>query len=270
MRRYKLQRSVEVLEQKRMNAANLLANAVTALPATSNTVQTTVSGAATASAANAAHLTASLSGSGQGTVNLVSGLSNGSARANFLVHVSGAPANQTFDVSVGGTVVGSISTNAHGNGTLHLNSALNNAAQVLTVLPTLGADASVSIGVSGQTPLLTGTLQAAANAGASVSGVSVSGATSGISGALGAASNLENTVIPKLNSVIDKVDSLAANAVDNLMTVTDKLDNVANRLVDRVDNLVAAVVDKVFSAVDSSALLGNVRSLLPSDLTNLI
>src|SRR4051794_11664061 len=106
MRHYNPHRSLEVLEQKRMNAANLIGNAMAALPATSNTVQTSVSGAATASAAGATHLSASLSGTGQGSVSLVSGLANGSTHANLLVHLSGSPANQTFDVSIGGSVVG--------------------------------------------------------------------------------------------------------------------------------------------------------------------
>jgi len=248
-----------------MNAANLIGNAMAALPATSNTVQTSVSGAATASAAGATHLSASLSGTGQGSVSLVSGLANGSTHANLLVHLSGSPANQTFDVSIGGSVVGSITTNAHGNGILHLNSSLNNADQLLAVLPTLGTDASVSIGVSGQTPILTGTLQAAVNAGASGSA-----ATSGVSGALHAVSTLENTVIPKLNSIIDKLESRATNAVDHLTTVTDKLDTVANGIVDRVDNLAAAAVDKLFNVADHSAILSEVFSLLPSDVTSIV
>src|SRR5436305_1906788 len=115
MRRFIPHRSFEALEAKRMNAANLLANALAAMPATSSTVQTagTAAGAINTNAAavsagqnvsGSTHLTAPLSGTGQGLLNLVSGSANGSTRANFLVHLTGAPANQTFDVSLGGNV----------------------------------------------------------------------------------------------------------------------------------------------------------------------
>lgn len=295
MRRFIPNRSFELLEAKRMNAANLIGNALAAMPAGSNTVQTSTSGSGSGNGsvagsnlqssvngsingslhsglanvsagqnvAGATRLSGSLSGTGQGAVNLVSRMANGTTGANFLVRVSGAPANQTFDVSLGGNVVGSISTNAQGNGILHLNSALGNADQLLAALPGIGANAGVSIGVSGQTPILSGTLQAGANVGLGLN-------ASNLTGALGGVTNLENQVLSRLDSVISNLDARVNNAVDKVVAVTDKVDGIANQLVGRVDTLAAAVVDKVFGLTDSSGLLGSVGSLLPNDVTHLV
>ena len=63
---------------------------------------------------------------------------------------------EDIHVSIDGNVIGSVSTNAQGNGLLHINSSLNNADKLLNLLPTIGANASASVGVSGQTPILTG------------------------------------------------------------------------------------------------------------------
>jgi hypothetical protein len=277
MKRFIQHRRFEVLEAKRMNAANLIGSAMAAVPATSDAAQASVSGSAAGASANAGagaaaqtaagatHLSANLSGTGQGTVNLVSKSVNGNGHANFVLHVSGAPANQPLDVSIGGNVVGSISTDAAGNGLLHLNSALHNADDLLNALGNLGANANISVGVSGQTPILTGTLQAAANLGLDTSGI-----TSTVSGVVHAASNLENAVISKVNSIVNNLDSHAGSAVNSLLSVTDKLDNVANRLVGKADNLTAAVVDKVFGNPEVSNLLGIVDSLVPVDLTGVV
>jgi len=278
MRRSFQHRTVEALEQKRMNAANLIGNAMAAAPAASSTVQTATAAtgsvnagaaAANANVAGSTHMTAALSGTGAGTLKLVSGMANGSANANLMVHLTGAPANQTFDVSVGGNVIGSISTNANGAGVLHLNSALHNADALLAALPTLGADAAVTVGVSGQTPILTGTLQAAANAGASV-GANLGNVSAVVDGALAKVTNLEDTVFSTVNSLVDKVDARVDHTVDSLLGVTNNLESAVDRLVGRVDNLTASLVDKVFSTVDNSALLGRIDSLLPIDLSGIV
>src|SRR4051812_18813014 len=122
MKRFIPHGTFEVLEAKRMNAANLIGNALAAMPATSSTVQTSTSGSgaanlssnlnqtsagvnaggstagsvnagvgalnAGANVAGSTHSSAALSGTGQGIVNLVNGLANGGTHANFVVHVS--------------------------------------------------------------------------------------------------------------------------------------------------------------------------------------
>jgi len=179
MKRSFQNRSIEVLEDKRMMAANLIGSGMAgmaAAPAAVGSVQTSGSTAGSAGAGGVAagatqnvdgatHLTGLLSGTGQGVVNLVSRVVHGTPSANLAVHISGAPVNATLDVSIGGTVVGSIVTNAQGSGVLHLNSVLGNADQLLGVLNGLSANASVTVGVAGQTPILSGTLQVGGHAG---------------------------------------------------------------------------------------------------------
>jgi len=262
MKRFNPYRSIECLEQKRMNAADLVGGMLDAMPAGSNTVQTagtaagSVDGSAGAPGQNvngASHLSGALSGTGQGTLNLVSG-NNG--RANLVLRVSGAPAGQTLDVSIDGNVVGSLSTNARGNGILHLNGALNNAGALLDLLPSITANSSVSVGVSGQTPILTGTLQSAVNGNVGV------GATSAVNGVLNGVANLGN-VTTNLNSIVNNLNSQAGNAVGNLLSTVNRIDNVANQLVGKVENLTAATVDKLFGDTAVSDLLDQVYGLVP-------
>jgi len=259
-----------------MNAADLVGGLLAASPTGSTTVQTAspIAGSVNTSAttvdagqnvAGTSHLTASLSGAGQGALNLVSLPATGSARANLVLHISGAPASQTFDVSIDGNVIGSVSTNAQGNGVLHINSSLNNADKLLGVLPTIGANASVSVGVSGQTPILTGALQTAANVNAGVSDV-----TSALTGTLPSATNLGNVVTSKLNSVVGNVDSQTHSVVDGLLATVGRLDNVANRLVGRVENLTAATVDELLGNSEVSGLLDEIQGLVPINVRSLI
>src|SRR3954470_7787281 len=100
MSRFLSPHSIEVLEQKRMMASNLIGNAMAAMPAASNAVQASgitagaVNGAGAATSAvqnvaGATRLGGTLTGTGQGNVNLVSSTNDGSTAANLLVHVSG-------------------------------------------------------------------------------------------------------------------------------------------------------------------------------------
>jgi len=227
-----------------MNAADLMGGMLGSVAGTSDTVHAAGASAGSGSAAadvtagqnpnGAAHLSGALSGSGQGMLNLVSGSAHGSARTNLVLHVSGAPANGTFDVSIGGNVVGSISTNVNGSGVLHLSSALHNADQLLAILPTITADTNVSIGVSGATPILTGALQAASNAG--VGGLN---ASSVLNGSVQSASNLIQGV------------------------------NVAG-IVDSAEHLTASAVDSLFGHADDSNILGLVYGVVPVDVARLV
>jgi len=244
MTRFNTHRSIECLEQKRMNAADLVGGMLGSAAGLSDTVHAAGASAGSGSAAadvaaapnanSATHLSGALSGSGQGTVNLVSGMAHGSARTNLVLHVSGAPANGTFDVSVGGNVVGSLSTNANGNGILHLSSALHNADQLLAVLPTITADTNVSIGLSGATPILTGSLQAASNAA-----VGVLNANSVLNGAVQAGSNLGHG------------------------------DNAAG-IVGSAEHLTATAVDSLFGHDNDSNILGLVYGIVPVDVASLV
>jgi len=271
MKRSFQNRSIEVLEDKRMMAANLIGSgmaamhgAASAVQASGSTAGSTGAGAAAAGAtqnvSGATHLSGLLSGTGQGIVNLVSRTVNGVTSANLGVHVAGAPANATLDVSIGGNVVGSLSTNAEGNGVLHLNSALGNADQLVAALGNLSANASVSIGVAGQAPILTGTLQAGLHAGGN--GSSVSDTVAGLTQAI---NTLENGVISKLNSLIGSLESNAGNASAALGAVTNRINNIVDRLAGIVGNLTPSAVDSALGSIDVSSIVGGVYGLMPSD-----
>jgi len=277
MKRSFQNRSIEILEDKRMMAANLIGSGMAgmaAAPVAVSSVQTSGSTAGSAgaggvtpgasqNASGATHLSGLLSGTGQGIVNLVSRVVNGATSANLGVHISGAPANATLDVSVGGTVVGSISTNAHGSGVLHLNSALGNADQLLGVLNNLSANASVTVGVAGQTPILSGTLQVGGHAG--TNGGSVSDTVAGLTQAI---MTLENGVISKLNSIIGNLDSTTGNVGSALGAVTNRINNIANRLAGIVGSLTPSAVDSALGDMDLSGILGDVYRFVPNDSGN--
>jgi hypothetical protein len=267
MKRSFQNRTIEVLEDKRMMAANLIGSGMAAMHGAASSVHVsgntagsmgagTVTSGATQTVSGATHLSGLLSGTGQGIVNLVSRTVNGLTSANLGVHVTGAPANATLDVSIGGNVVGSLSTNAHGNGVLHLNTALGNADQLLAALNNLSADATVSIGVAGQTPILTGTLHAGANGG------SVSDTVAGLTQAI---NTLENSVISKLNSIIGSLDSNAGNGGAALGAVTDRINNIVDRLAGIVGRLTPSAVDSALGSMDVSSIVGGVYGLVPSD-----
>jgi len=274
MKRSFQSRSIEILEDKRMMAANLIGSGMAAMPAHAGAVQTsgsTAGSAATAGATGGAaqnapgttHLTGLLSGTGQGIINLVSKLVDGSTSAKLAVHVSGAPANATLDVSIGGSVVGSISTNAHGSGSLHLNSAHGNADQLLGVLNNLSANADVSIGVAGQVPILTGTLQVDGHAGAS--GGSVADTVAGLTQAL---NTLENGVISKLNSIIANLDGATGNGGAALGAFTNRINHIVDRLAGIVGGLTPSAVDSALGNMDAPSILGNVYGFVPNDGTS--
>jgi len=266
MTRFNPQRSIECLEHKRMMTADLGSGMLGAVSASPNTVQTSAAAAGQSDAATS-HLTAQLSGSGKGSLNLTSG----SANTNLMLHVSGAPAGQTFDLSIDGNVIGIVTTNTHGNGILHLNSALNNADAPLDLLPSIAADAHVSVGISGEAPILTGTLQTPAHVGIDAHGVTdAQGVAGGLSGTLGTTSDLENALITRMNSFVDHLDSHTESAVENLLATVDKVENVAGRVVGRVEGLTAATVDKLFDNPDVSGLLADLRGFVPVEAGGLI
>ncbi len=102
--------------------------------------------------------TAALTGTGEGTASVKTDTDDGSAKTDFKLEITGAPASQTFDVTVGTTVVGTVTTDAQGAGKLKLSSDPDDDEQVLpTDFPTVDATTSISVGVTGQTPILTGT-----------------------------------------------------------------------------------------------------------------
>jgi len=279
MKRSFQNRSIEALEDKRMMAANLIGSGMAgmaAAPVAANSVQTSgstagaaaagaVTGSANQSASGVTHLSGLLSGTGQGIVNLVSKVVNGATSANLSVHVSGAPVNATLDVSIGGSVVGSISTNAQGSGVLHLNSALGNADQLLSVLSGLSANANVTIGVAGQTPILSGTLQVGGHGG--LNGGSVSDTVAGLTQAI---NTLENGVISKLNSIIDNLNGDTGNVGSALAGVTNRINHIVDRLASIVGRLTPSAVDSVLGNMDVSSILGDAYRFVPTDVTDRI
>jgi hypothetical protein len=83
--------------------------------------------------------------------------SHGTSLTNFNVSVTGATANSTLDVAIGGTVIGQIKTDANGAGSLALSSNPTSAQQGLPAnFPmTVSANSVVTVGT------LTGTLATA-------------------------------------------------------------------------------------------------------------
>jgi len=157
-------------------------------------------------------------------------------------------------------VVGSISTNAHGNGILHLNSALDNASELLSALPGISAGATVSVGVAGQAPILTGTLQAGVNLG--TGGVGTSQIISGLTQAV---STLQNSVIPQLNSIVDNLTAHGGNVSGALGNVINRVDGIVNRLAGIVGSLTPSAVDTALGNMDLSGILGDLYGLVPND-----
>jgi len=90
-----------------------------------------------------------------GTVTyMVSKASHGTSNTNFNVNVTGATANSTLNVAIGGVVVGQIATDASGAGSLALASNPTGTQQALPAnFPTtISADSVITVGT------LTGTL----------------------------------------------------------------------------------------------------------------
>ena len=100
-----------------------LANTAAVSHLTSATSTTSVmhQNSATSQTVLTAQLTDS-SGSATGSVFYSTGTVNGTTETLFKVSVTGAAADTTLDVSVGGTIVGQITTDANGAGTLVLSS----------------------------------------------------------------------------------------------------------------------------------------------------
>ena len=95
----------------------------------------------------ATNLTNSITGA---TANVVykSGMEHGVANTELNVHVSKQAANITLDVMVGGVTVGSIATDANGNGQLELESNADNAHDLSLPanFPTVAAGTKVQFG----------------------------------------------------------------------------------------------------------------------------
>jgi hypothetical protein len=87
-------------------------------------------------------------GTATGTVNYSTHTSNGIAETTFRVSVAGATADTTFDVTVGDTVVGQLTTDDTGAGSLVLSSNPTGTEEALPAnFPTdIGADTVVSVG----------------------------------------------------------------------------------------------------------------------------
>jgi len=117
---------------------------------------------------NQTHLTASLSdpnnAGATGSISLQTGLVQGVNQTTFAVNVSGAAANSTLNVNVGGTTVGTLTTDANGTGSLVLSSNPTGTEQALpTNFPTsIAGGTTVSVGT------LSGTLATQFNNGCGV------------------------------------------------------------------------------------------------------
>lgn len=96
-----------------------------------------------------------------GTANYTTSTADGTTAANFAVNVSGAAANTTFDVAVGDTIVGRLTTDDTGAGELLLsNNPTGSEQQLPADFPAdISADAVVTVGT------LTGTLAADTSTG---------------------------------------------------------------------------------------------------------
>jgi hypothetical protein len=95
-------------------------------------------------------------GTATGTATYSTYTSDGQVETTFSVGIAGATANTTFDVTVGDTVVGQLTTDDTGAGALVLSSNPTGTEQALPAdFPTdIGADTAISIGT------LSGTLAA--------------------------------------------------------------------------------------------------------------
>jgi hypothetical protein len=101
------------------------------------------------------------SGTAVGTATFSTSTSHGTTKTALAVSVLGATANSSLDVSVGGVTVGTITTNASGNGSLVLSSNPKGSQQALpSNFPT-----SVAAGTSVGVDTLSGTLAAATSSG---------------------------------------------------------------------------------------------------------
>jgi hypothetical protein len=100
-------------------------------------------------------------GTATGTATYSTHTSDGEVETTFSVSVAGATANTTFDVAVGDTVVGQLTTDDTGAGALVLSSNPTGTEQALPEnFPTnIGADTAISVGT------LSGTLVADTNSG---------------------------------------------------------------------------------------------------------
>ncbi len=104
---------------------------------------------------------ATLTGTGDGTASVETDTEHASTKTDFVVKVSGAPASQTFQVTVDSTVVGNLTTDTQGAGKLKLSSDPDDDEQALPAdFPTVSDGTTVSVGLAGQTPILTGTFAA--------------------------------------------------------------------------------------------------------------
>jgi len=114
---------------------------------------------------NQTHLTATLSDpnntAATGSISLQTGLVQGVNQTTFAVNVNGATANSTLNVNVGGTTVGTLTTDANGAGSLVLSSNPTGTEQALpTNFPTsIAGGTTVSVGT------LSGTLATQFNNG---------------------------------------------------------------------------------------------------------
>jgi hypothetical protein len=100
-------------------------------------------------------------GTATGTATYSTHTSDGELETTFSVSIAGATANSTFDVTVGETVVGQLTTDDTGAGSLVLSSNPTGTEQELPAdFPTdIGADTAISIGT------LSGTLAADTDSG---------------------------------------------------------------------------------------------------------
>lgn len=131
-------------------------------------------------------LTAQLSdsdGSATGTATYSTGTCNGTTVTRLSVGVNGAAADTTLDVSVDGTVVGQLTTNSSGNGSLVLSSNPQGSEQQLpTDFPTtVAAGSTVSVGT------LTGSLAVPSTTGGGCHDSAVTRLTSQLTDSEGAA-----------------------------------------------------------------------------------
>jgi hypothetical protein len=114
--------------------------------------------------ANGTVLVAQLTGTGTtatSSVQFTQDTVNGTTYTSFSVHVSGAPASDTLSVSIGGVVVGQITTDANGNGTLCLSSNPQGKQSALpTTFPTNVASGTAVSVTDANGLSLTGTLAA--------------------------------------------------------------------------------------------------------------
>ncbi len=196
-----------------VTASHLASHAAAAMQSQTQFVSSVVAGAKLAGQ----HLQTSLSAiltdpansAASGTVTyMVLKASHGTSSTNFNVNVTGAMANSTLNVAIGGVVVGHIATDASGAGSLALASNPTGTQQALPAnFPTtISANSAITVGT------LTGTLGSARVSHKTELTAQLTGSTGSGAGHATFKSNMENGK----SSLTVSVTGLPANSTVNV------------------------------------------------------